>query len=1694
MEDKMGVFMGYKVSSFKLLFKVVLLFVSTINVATAAYFKVDPEVTEWKNRFCVGWADPELDSRLCLAKGGTPAPNNQCDGADEAAWEALPVTEKVARYAVEKFLLCSSPDVSFTGYGTPSHSTLCWQPAVKYKYGKENWSTGTLETSGQAGAACDIPHTGRFSALRTRDVTCPEGSVVRDEGDGQLCYKFCPAGQILVNGVCDLPPEKDPCEDNYTRNPCNVATGNKYRSETDLSNNALGFTRHYNSQFLYTTDYGVGWRTNFQKEIIKTADDSLVIVSPAGRGEQWKKINGVWQGDADTKVSLVETTTGYRVTLANTAFDDYNAAGQLVSQTDTNGHQRTLSYNASGQLETVTNQYGHEITLGYTDGRLSSVTDALGEVTEYRYDADRNLEKVIYPDETPATNADNPIKTYHYENSTYPHHLTGITDENGDRYGVFAYGADGKVTSSELAQTTNLVGQQKVSLAYQPDPDPNDAFNSTLLTDAADTGELWSFENILGRRRLLSKINQSDFKGPVQTWDANGNKLTHTDAEGRVTKYTYNATNQRDTMTEAYGTALARVTTYEYVSPDIDLVDKVISPSVFGSNSKETVTAYDANQNVTSVTVNGYNLQGAAVSRTTGFKHDAYGKVTEIDGPRTDVNDITIIDYYDCNTGAECGRIEKVTNAAGHETLYQSYDAAGRLLQMTDANGVVTVNTYHPRGWLATVTQTPPEGEARLTTYNYDSAGQLKKVILPDDSELNYVYDAAHDLREVYDNLNNKVEYIYDARGNRKDELVTDPDGTLVRSIERTYDERNFIERISTDGSITQLVNDAVGNLDLQTNPKPDQVTDHDYDALDRLTSVIDALSNPTDFQYNIADQLSKVTAPNGAVTDYEYDDLGNLTKEISPDRGTLTYQHDDTGNVVRMTDDRGVITEYQYDELNRITQVIYPQAAENISYVYDQGEACGAAIGRLCTVTDATGSHDYQYDVWGNVINHTWQNASTALVMGYGYDSVNRLTRVRYPSGFVITYSRDEIGRVSAVHAPSDYRTEIIADQFTYSADGLIRGFRLGNSQISERVYDLQGRLDNQSIDGTQLTDYEYDPNGNVIEKTDIDQRRNYDYDRLDRLEFDDWVSGLPSNDWEFEYDANGNREEQSRDGLIKNFSYTPNSNQLNTIESNNVVFDPIGNITTLPRDTGNLTLTYNQQNHLATVTNNGKLSSYGYNHQRQRLVKQASGQTSYYLYDLAGRLVATVDSQGTVHEEYVYANEGDYTPIYHRLYDDTEANTVEAQQALENSEQSIADPVNSSGQCEAYERTQADRLDSDALFFDNDNTGIIVGDDVFQIPGVQQDIGWFVPILLWLLDDEQIAQTEVDFDLELDDLVIEEPEIIVSWTPPPATLEHVVDVATTKRSLNNGPDVARHCINSGQNEVQLNHIPLNGTKVYIRVWSKVNGEWQFEDYELETQNQSSAKQQVTRSYIITDHLNTPRFAYDDKQALTWRWASDGFGNQEPIDDPDADGYQVNLNLRFPGQYDDWESGLFFNWNRYYDSEMGRYVTSDPIGLDGGLNTYVYVGATPTKYYDSTGLFKVDKSCKGDCLREKITEEVDRACKNLVASITNPKIKKCVEKRCKKATIRCDGKRCRPRNVPPRHLGYNSANLFGGPTNKIYFCIDNINNSSTFGPLAIHEWGHSCGWGYGAGGDDHPTGFGLPGEGDGLISDPQVN
>ncbi|WP_437978989.1 RHS repeat-associated core domain-containing protein [Sorangium sp. So ce295] len=90
------------------------------------------------------------------------------------------------------------------------------------------------------------------------------------------------------------------------------------------------------------------------------------------------------------------------------------------------------------------------------------------------------------------------------------------------------------------------------------------------------------------------------------------------------------------------------------------------------------------------------------------------------------------------------------------------------------------------------------------------------------------------------------------------------------------------------------------------------------------------------------------------------------------------------------------------------------------------------------------------------------------------------------------------------------------------------------------------------------------------------------------------------------------------------------------------------------------------------------------------------------------------------------------------------------------------------------------------------------------------------------------------------------------------------------------------------------------------------------------------------------------------------------------------ADGASTSTPIRFRGQYADEETGLFYNRHRYYDPKLGRYISPDPIGLEGGLNPFAYAANCPTSAVDPDGLmYSVIKDARGNVVAEGHNQDI---------------------------------------------------------------------------------------------------------------------
>ncbi|MGH8581969.1 MAG: RHS repeat-associated core domain-containing protein, partial [Gammaproteobacteria bacterium] len=760
------------------------------------------------------------------------------------------------------------------------------------------------------------------------------------------------------------------------------------------------------------------------------------------------------------------TTTGWIYTHAATDEEErYDVNGRLVATTDRAGLSQTLSYDGTGRLISVADPFGHTLSFTYdAANRIATMTNPAGGVYTYGYSSLNNVSTVTYPD--------GKVRTYVYNESanipsgySFPYALTGIIDENGNRFATYKYDFFGRAISTEHAGVAD-----KVTLSYPTS-------TSTIVTDALGTARTYTFQTILGvvkNTGISQPCTNCGGGASAMTYDVNGNVASRTDFNGNRTNYTYDLARNLETqrveaLTSTGGTTAQTRTTTTQWHPLYRLPTQITEPG------RVTNFTYDASGNLLQKTVT-----AGTKTRTWTYIYNSLGQVLTVNGPRTDVADTTTY-TYDTQ-----GNVATITNALGHVTHITQYDPHGHPLTIQDPNGLVTTLAYDARGRLISRAR-----GTETTSYEYDGAGQLKKVTSPDNSYLSYTYDTAHRLIDIQDNLGNAIHYSLDLMGNRTQEDLRDPQGTLKQTHRRVYNGLNrLIKAIGATGQTTQYGYDNNGNLTTLTDPL-NQVTASTYDKLNRLVDVRDPLLGHTETRYDPLDRVTRILDPLGSATDYTIDGLGDTEATDSPDTGITQRSFDAAGNVLSETDARGNTTTHQYDALNRLTQTTFDDGSP-ITYTYDTG---ADNRGRLMDLTDPNGSTSWSYDNQGRVTQRRQRLDGIDLTLHYSYDARGRLIQITYPSGKILSLGYDAAGRATNLQADG----QTIVNPITHHPFGPPTGWTWGNGTPHARSLDLDGRISAYPL-GDTVHSVSYDLASRITGIADSESQ-SYGYDALDRL-----------------------------------------------------------------------------------------------------------------------------------------------------------------------------------------------------------------------------------------------------------------------------------------------------------------------------------------------------------------------------------------------------------------------------------------------------------------------------------------------------------------------------------------------------------------------------------------------------------------
>lgn len=1060
-----------------------------------------------------------------------------------------------------------------------------------------------------------------------------------------------------------------------TPNPINIFTGEKYLTMKDYQASGaslLKFERYYSSYAKDKTSLGYGWRSNFDNRLLFNSKNPENISQVKAVRSQGDSISfnlsdkKEWQ-TTESYESLKRNSSGWALTLTNNRIEYYDLGGRLVRIQDLGGYEQVLHYGESGgqfgQLISVTDSFNQKLHFEYNDqGLLSALITAGDSITRYEYDRFNSLEKVISSQESTAGVVQQTYKQYLHEDSRFVHSITGIVNHTGERIHTMAYDERGRAVLSELAGHA-----ERAEIVFHND-------RRSTVTNALGKTTTYTFNDANKPLKVEGHASASCIaSNKGYEYDNMGLLLSKTGWNGTQTRYEYNERGLETLRIEAVGTDDERTIRTKW-HKDLRLPVVITEPlkiEKFKYN-RQGLLVSRTEIDTQSPRKMWQRLSGNYKKRTWVYEYNHQNLLALIDGPRNDVNDITQFNYD------VVGNRTSVENALGHRVETTAFNQRGLPLIVKDVNGIETHLTYNARGWLVGKEVVGPEGD-ELTRYaytgvsDYSGEGMIKSVTLPNGSVMQYEYDNARRLISEINGLGERIDYALDLEGNRLASVTYSADGELVHTQRQVFDELSrVLQSIGADGATMSYHYDKAGRRIGVTDALGNK-TAYAYDALNRLVATTNT-SGVIEQNYNRQSQITSVRDQRGLVTEYRYNGFGDKIAQISPDTGTTTFAYNKSGRVVKKVDARGEVTLYKNDVLGRISDILYPAANdENIHYVYDAyvNESVirdNYLIGRIAEIHDASGETVYHYNHRGQVVAQDYRIGEHSYQIAYNYDRFGALTQMVYPGGRVVSYQYDDNARLAQVDTIYGGSTQLLAENFSHSVFGPLRGLSYGNgSELTirrdqgYRITDIQV-ISQAANDVLYDVGFVYDLASNIEAINDgvlPSSSQRFEYDDSYRLVQAKGQYG----EINYAYDGVGNRLSRERinvqalDGLgsriLESYEYAQDSNRLLSVvsvgseglsNSRDLVYDAVGNIV-LDHKTDNVkVLQYSARNRLTKVEigDDGVEAHYVYNAKGQRVSKVVSGVVTHFHYDIANRLVAET-SIGAVTEnnsrEFVYA-----------------------------------------------------------------------------------------------------------------------------------------------------------------------------------------------------------------------------------------------------------------------------------------------------------------------------------------------------------------------------------------------------------------------------------------------------------------------
>ena len=989
------------------------------------------------------------------------------------------------------------------------------------------------------------------------------------------------------------------------------------------------------------------------------------------------------------------------------------------------------------------------------------------------------------------------------------------------------------------------------------------------------------------------------------------------------------------------------------------------------------------------------------------YEGDALAEVTDVDGygwsygytnglmtRKTDPeNHATAIEYSG-------NRVVKVTDARLQATTYEyaydrgkrtytivekspegvrverRYDAEGRLIRQVD--GTRETFSLQRDGIVADAETDERGGRTRRT---YDANGNAIKVVSPDGTVATAKYHAVFRLPvEEVDALGVKTLYDYDGHGNLK--TLTEAAGTAIervttsvyddlgqlgsstvkgRSDNRgttvvwTYDEFGNVatSRFAGEPAVA-MTYDVMGNVLTLTDARG-KVTTSAYDRRGHLTSSKDPLQHETVYEYDRVGNRKRVVDPAGYETLYTYDENNRPKSVVAPARPEIVYDYDNDGRI-ESSGAEGTTTTYDGD--GRVGQTQGPFGGVT-HFVY--GDTGGPEAGLVKRLSGDGFCEDYSYDQQGRSTRAMRyipcegadRRVETFIV---GYDANGRRVSTIDPRGRTTLYAYDALGRLHAMTDPAGGTTT-----FEYDAGNRRVAVTDANGGTHRYAYDDAGRLVSAARPSGAATRYKYDAAGNPVERISASgKRRTYAYDDAGRRVGErryPAASNTPSQIIEYAYDARGLLAGYTQSGDTSSravYEYDGAGARVSetlTYGSGGAAFEKKWSTSYWP----------NGRHKLVAYPENFPVA-YAYDDKERIASLTLPGSGTIAWSDYEGRIARRMTTPGTsttltidrTHRQVrtrVESTGGSGVMDLADTYDEAgnvAARTLDAASysyaydALDHLAQVTAPAGGDAGERYEYDNVhnrKSSQSQPGPWAYDVDNRLLVSG----------------------LGADEMHASYDDDGNTSV---VLRGPT-----SSPVSTVEHVYDAAERLSEVRrNGVTIARYQYDPFGRRIRKE--TADGVTWFQYLGERLAAEFSAGGQVLRYYGWDIARPDTASPLFIADRVDgawrygyfhndvsgTPKKITDAAGAVVWSARSTAFGATTV----DASSTLTNP-LRFPGQYEDAETGNHYNLNRYYVPSMGRYLETDPIGLAGGINTYAYVGGNPLRFVDPNGLMEAD-------------------------------------------------------------------------------------------------------------------------------------